>query len=165
MTPTNKIIFRREVIDTDPKTIEDIVTSTGFFRKDEIPVARELAEERLQKGADSGYEFLFAEINRQTIAYSCFGLIPCTINSYDLYWIATRKNFMNQGIGKYLLAETEKAISALGGRGIYVETSSLELYKPTQAFYERNNYLLKARLEDFYAPGDDKMIYVKKINL
>ena len=163
MMPTEEINIRTKVKESDPQTIEDLVVSTGFFRADEIPVARELAEERLEKGAESGYEFLFAEIGNKTVAYSCYGLIPCTLHSYDLYWIATHKEYMNRGIGKFLLAETEKAIASLGGKGIYVETSSLELYKPTQMFYERNNYLLKARLEDFYAPGDDKLIYVKII--
>jgi ribosomal protein S18 acetylase RimI-like enzyme len=156
-----QITLRSEVKQTDPETIRMIVSSTGFFRDDEIPVAAELAEERLEKGAASGYEFLFAEIAGETVAYSCFGLIPCTLHSYDLYWIATRLEYMNQGIGKYLLQETEKAIFRSGGHGIYVETSSKEQYAPTRAFYENNQYLLQARFENFYAPGDDKLVYVK----
>jgi ribosomal protein S18 acetylase RimI-like enzyme len=138
-----------------------IVTSTGFFRDDEIPVAAELAEERLEKGTASGYEFLFAEIAGETVAYSCYGLIPCTLHSYDLYWIATHLDYMNRGIGKRLLQETEKAIFSSGGHAIYVETSSKEQYAPTRAFYENNHYLLQARFENFYAPGDDKLVYVK----
>ena len=161
MKTTEQIVLRTEVTPLDPETITRIVTSTGFFREDEILVAAELAEERLQKGASSGYEFLFAEIKGETVAYSCYGLIPCTLHSYDLYWIATHMEFMNRGIGKYLLQETEKAIFRLGGKGIYVETSSTDKYAPTRAFYDSNQYLLKARFENFYAPGDDKLVYVK----
>ena len=156
-----QITLRSEVTPTDPETIRMIVSSTGFFRDDEIPVAAELAEERLEKGAASGYEFLFAEIAGETVAYSCYGLIPCTLHSYDLYWIATRLDYMNRGIGKRLLQETEKAIFMAGGQGIYVETSSKEQYAPTRAFYENNQYQLQARFENFYAPGDDKLVYVK----
>jgi ribosomal protein S18 acetylase RimI-like enzyme len=156
-----QILLRREVTPDDPEKITEIVTSTGFFREDEILVAAELAGERLQKGAASGYEFLFAEIAGETVAYSCYGLIPCTLHSYDLYWIATRRDHMNRGIGKFLLQETEKAIFMAGGKGIYVETSSRDQYAPTRAFYENNHYLLKARFEDFYAPGDDKLVYMK----
>ncbi|TFH22386.1 MAG: N-acetyltransferase [Bacteroidia bacterium] len=161
MKITEQIALRREVLPGDPGTITTIVTSTGFFREDEILVAAELAEEGLQKGKASGYEFLFVEIAGETVAYSCYGLIPCTLHSYDLYWIATHRDHMNQGIGKYLLQETEKAIFTLGGKGIYVETSSKEQYAPTRAFYEKNQYLLKARFEDFYAPDDHKLVYVK----
>jgi ribosomal protein S18 acetylase RimI-like enzyme len=163
MKKTDQILLRKVVVPTDPETITRIVASTGFFREDEILVAAELATERLEKGAASGYEFLFAEIKGETVAYSCYGLIPCTLHSYDLYWIATRQDYMNLGIGKHLLQETEKEIFKLGGKGIYVETSSKEQYAPTRAFYEKNEYLLKARFKDFYAPDDDKVVYVKTI--
>lgn len=161
MKPIEDISIRSEVRSTDPDTIGRIVRSTGFFRDDEILVAMELAEERLYKGVASGYEFLFAEMDGKPVAYSCYGLIPCTLHSFDLYWIATHRDYMNRGIGKYLLQETEKAIFRAGGQGIYVETSSKEQYAPTRAFYEKNQYLLKGRFEDFYAPKDDKLVYVK----
>ena len=161
MKPIEDISIRSEVRSSDPDTIGRIVRSTGFFRDDEILVAMELAEERLHKGVASGYEFLFAEMDGKPVAYSCYGLIPCTLHSFDLYWIATHGDYMNRGIGKYLLQETEKAIFRAGGQGIYVETSSKEQYAPTRAFYEKNQYLLKGRFEDFYAPKDDKLVYVK----
>lgn len=161
MKKPDHILLRGEVYPGDQDRVKAIVTSTGFFREDEVLVAAELVEERLEKGATSGYEFLFAEMDGEILAYSCFGLIPCTLHSYDLYWIATHRDFMNRGIGKYLLQESEKAIFALGGQGIYVETSSKDLYAPTRAFYEKNKYLLQARFENFYAPGDHKLVYVK----
>ena len=146
----------------DPAHIKEIVSSTAFFREDEINVAVELVDEWLAKGKASGYEFFFAEINGEPVAYSCYGLIPCTLHSYDLYWIATHKNFMNKGIGRALLRETENAIWKAGGTGIYVETSSRAQYAPTRAFYENNGYTLKARYEDFYDYGDDKVVYIKR---
>ncbi len=155
--------LRNHVLPSDPENVEGIVRSTGFFREDEIRVAVELVEEHLKKGTSSGYEFLFAEYEGKTIAYSCFGLIPCTLVSYDLYWIATHNDFRNRGIGKIMLSETEKAIAKAGGKGIYVETSSLDKYLPTRSFYEKSHYVLKARFEDFYADRDDKMVYVKYV--
>jgi ribosomal protein S18 acetylase RimI-like enzyme len=157
------ITFRSTVHSNDPSIVESIVRSTGFFREDEIPVAVELVEERLKNGTESGYEFLFVETEGRTVAYSCYGLIPCTLHSYDLYWIVTHKDYMYRGIGKRLLQETENAIKAAGGHGIYVETSSKDQYIPTRAFYEKNNYLLKARFRDFYDTNDDKCVYVKNV--
>jgi ribosomal protein S18 acetylase RimI-like enzyme len=146
----------------DPAHIREIVSSTGFFREDEIHIAVELPEEWLAKGAASGYEFLFADIDGKPVAYSCYGLIPCTLHSYDLYWIATHQDYKNRGIGCALLRETEKAIQKAGGITIYVETSSRDQYAPTRAFYENNSYILKARYEDFYDRGDDKVVYIKR---
>jgi ribosomal protein S18 acetylase RimI-like enzyme len=157
-----EIMFRREVKPEDAERVEAIVRSSGFFREDEIAVAVELVEERLVKGAESGYAFIFAENGGITAAYSCFGLIPCTLHSYDLYWIATHRDQMNRGIGRRLLIETESEIRKLGGETIYVETSSRDLYAPTRAFYLKNGYIEKARFEDFYDRGDDKVVYVKR---
>ncbi len=156
-----QVQLRKEVRKDDLSRVETIVRSTGFFREDEVVVAVELVEERLRKGAESGYEFIFAEVNGETVAYSCFGLIPCTLHSFDLYWIATHKDHMNRGIGRELLKESESAIYLMGGHAIYVETSSRELYEPTRAFYENNEYFIKSHYENFYDEDDDKIVYVK----
>jgi ribosomal protein S18 acetylase RimI-like enzyme len=158
------LAFRNDVNDNDPRSVEEIVTSTGFFRPDEIPVAVELVRERLEKGPESGYEFIFAETDGRTVSYACFGQIPCTLHSYDLYWIATHNDYRSRGIGKRVLTGVEKAIAALGGKSIYVETSGLPRYEPTRAFYLANGYEEKARFVDFYADGDDKVVYVKKLS-
>lgn len=165
MTYPQSIKLRSEVIASDPAAVERIVSSSGFFRPDEVPVAVELVNERLDKGEASGYEFIIADVGDRTAAYACFGLIPCTLHSYDLYWIATHQDFRGQGIGKTVLHAVEEAVKALGGKSIYIETSCLPKYEPTRSFYLKNNYVEKARFEDFYDDGDDKVIYVKKLEV
>jgi GNAT superfamily N-acetyltransferase len=162
-TDTQNITLRFEASPSDPKAVEEIVVSSGFFRPDEVPVAVELVTERLEKGTESGYEFVFAEVGGRTAAYACFGLIPCTLYSYDLYWIATHNDLRGSGLGKAVLKAVEEAVAALGGKAIYVETSYLPKYEPTRVFYLKNNYLEKARFEDFYDDGDDKVVYVKRV--
>ena len=44
---------------------------------------------------------------------------------------------------------------------MYVETAGREQYRPTRAFYEACGYEIAARLDDFYAPGDAKVIYLR----
>ena len=97
------------------------------------------------------------------IGYACFGPIPGTKESYDLYWIAVENEVRGSGLGKEILGKAEQGISELGGKRIYVETSSREQYEPTQAFYSKCGYEMEAVLKDFYSPGDDKIIYVKVI--
>jgi hypothetical protein len=50
-----------------------IVESSGFLRHDEVDIAMELVTERLVRGPQSGYEFLFAEIDAPPVGYACFG--------------------------------------------------------------------------------------------
>jgi D-alanine-D-alanine ligase len=145
----------------DPEHVREIVESTGFFSPAETAVAVELVEERLQRGLESGYLFLFAERGDAMLGYSCYGPIAGTRSSFDLYWIAVHHDFRTQGLGSWLLRETETLIRDQGGTRIYVETSSREQYVPTRRFYERHGYFREALLKDFYAPGDGKVVYVK----
>lgn len=158
---SDRIVFREEPLPRDLQSVIEIVESSGFFYPPEIDVARELVMERLSKGTQSGYYFLFAETGEGVVGYTCFGPIPCTLQSYDLYWIAVHQSWRGSGIGKDLLRRTEEIIRGMGGTRIYVETSSRDQYRPTNAFYRTCGYRKEATLRDFYGPGDGKVIFVK----
>jgi ribosomal protein S18 acetylase RimI-like enzyme len=159
----NTLIYRQQIMAADPHAISRIVQSSGFFSTEEIALARELAEEKLDQGNASSYQFLFAEDEDRVLGYTCFGLIPATSGSYDLYWIAVDEQSRGIGLGKDLMKKTQKIIYNLGGRRIYVETSSRNQYQPTHSFYESCGYQKEAFLKDFYAPDDSKIIYVKTL--
>ncbi|MDX1946167.1 MAG: GNAT family N-acetyltransferase [Pirellulaceae bacterium] len=155
------IKLRGEVRPTDAKAVRRIVDAAGLFRPAEVDVAVELVEARLEKGAASGYEFVFVQQGRSTVGYACFGRNTLTVSSWDLYWIAVDPKLHGQGIGRLLLAEAERRAMAAEGTRLYIETSHRADYQPTRGFYERCGYKLEAILADFYAPGDSKAIYVK----
>jgi len=157
------VSIRREVIPGDRNSIRLITESSGFFRPDEVDVAVELADEALLKGPESGYHFLFADINGDTVGFACFGHIACTIGSFDLYWIAVHQDSRGKGVGQLLLSEVENGVSAINGRKIYIETSSQPKYHPTQKFYVSAGYHLAATLKDFYQKDDDKLIFCKTL--
>jgi ribosomal protein S18 acetylase RimI-like enzyme len=155
----------RDIVNAaDRDAVRSLVTRTGFFRPDEIDVAVELVGERLARGPTSGYEFLFAERAGQLVGYACYGPIACTLGSYDLYWIAVDPSCQRSGIGRRLAQEVIARVAAAGGRRIFIDTSSQPRYAPTRAFYERNGYTCAARLPDFYAPGDDRVIYTANVD-
>jgi ribosomal protein S18 acetylase RimI-like enzyme len=155
--------LRIEVVPGDRHAVRTLVECTGFFNRDEIEIAVELVNERLAHGPASGYEFVFADVDALLAGYACYGAIPCTSGSFDLYWIAVDPRFQRQGIGAMLMADVESRIAAAGGERIYIDTSGRGQYEPTRAFYERNGFRCEARLKDFYAPGDDRVIYVKAL--
>ena len=160
---TDNLRFRSEVNRDDLENVREILHSTGFFYDFEIGVAIELVEETIENDNPDDYHFIFAEIDGQTIGYTCFGQIPCTKYSWDLYWIGVHNDARGSGIGKILMAETEKIIRSHGGKAIYIETSSQEKYIPTQKFYDSCKCELIAQIKDFYDDADDKMIYKKML--
>lgn len=158
---SSNVTLRFIPLPTDPELVREIVSSTGFFLPHEIPVAVELVDERIEKGEESGYFFVFADFNGKPVSYACYGPIPCTIGSYDLYWIATHNDFRGKGIGKLVLNAVEVEVSKMLGRRVYIETSSKPLYEPTRQFYLQNGYKVEAVLKDYYDIGDDKVMFSK----
>lgn len=158
----NRIKFRTTPTYEDIEKVREIVISTGFFYDFEVPVAVELVEDSVMEGDKSSYQFIFAEVDGKTVAYSCYGHIAGTDAGYDLYWIATHNTMRGTGIGKQLLEETHNKVKEKGARYIIAETSTLEKYLPTQLFYEKNGYSKDAVIDDYYKPGDGRIIYVKR---
>jgi ribosomal protein S18 acetylase RimI-like enzyme len=155
------VTFRYEVLPRDVEGVRGLVEKTGFFRGDEIAVAAELVTERLSRGPESGYYFVMAEDGGRLTGYLCYGPIPCTISSYDLYWIAVDPRVQGRGLGKDLLTEAERLIRKMGGDRVYVETSLRAQYESTRIFYERCGFSKASVLDDFYGPGDGKATYLK----
>ena len=160
---SSAVTFRCDIEPSDPERIRALVESTGVFSPMEVVIAVELADERLVKGPASGYHFVFAELDGRVVGYACYGPIALTVGSYDLYWIAVDKSVQGQGLGRKIMDKVTEIIRAEGGRHIYIETSTKPQYQATRAFYERCGCPLAAILEDFYAPGDSKAIYYRKV--
>lgn len=153
--------YRADLRPADREAIRRLVDGTGFFSEEEVAIALELVDERLRKGDDSGYHFLVAGQGGRISAYACYGPIPGTRSSFDLYWLVVDASRQRRGIGGRLLARSESRMAELGARRVYADTSARSQYAPTRAFYEASGYTRAAFLEDFYAPGDGKVIYVK----
>jgi GNAT superfamily N-acetyltransferase len=156
-------VYREDLRPADAEAVRRLVEATGFFHPEEVAIAVELVEERLAKGAASGYEFLIAEANGEWLGYSCYGIIPLTVASWDLYWIAVHPSQQGKGLGRRLLEATEAKIRAAGGTAAYAETSGRPQYAPTRTFYTRCGYATGAVFDDFYAPGDAKYVFVKRV--
>lgn len=157
---TATIKWRTQVTTSDIGAICELVRQTGFFSADEIAIAGELVEERLKKGAASGYEFIIAEQGDVIAGYACFGKIDGTDSSFDLYWIAVNPVCQRQGWGRRILNKAETIMREMGASLVYVDTSSSDKYRATRAFYEEMGYVENARLENFYHKGDGKVIFV-----
>ncbi len=143
---------------------ERILRATGVFREDEIAVALEVLDAFFIDPRQD-YEALGAFSRAgDLLGYVCYGPTPCTLGTYDLYWIAVDPALHGAGVGTTLLQEVERRLARLDARLVIIETSSLPPYEATRAFYRRRGYAEVARVPDFYAPGDDRVIFARRLN-
>lgn len=147
----------------DRAPIASILRRAGNFTESEIAVALELVDAWLARGEASEYYVHVLRDEGTLRGYVCFGPTPLTEGTYDLYWIAVDAESQGRGFGQTLLRFVEDQVRERRGRLLLIETSSQESYGGTQRFYERAGYALMARVEDFYKPGDDKVIFGRRM--
>ena len=97
------------------------------------------------------------------LGYACFGPHPLTQGTYDLYWIVVDPIAQGRGIGHTLLARVEAEVRARGGRLLLIETSGTPAYASARRLYETSGYCCEAIIHDFYASGDNLLIFSKDL--
>lgn len=165
--------------------VSELLIATAAFSSEEVEVALELFDEtyprcRPERSARpraerrerpafandemADYEFLGAfDVGDQLLGYACFGPTPSTDGTWDLYWLAVHPAAQGRGAGRALVREVEQILVARQGRLLAVETSSRESYAHSREFYARCGYTEAARVRDFYAPADDRIILTTRL--
>jgi len=150
----------RHLTPADRERIEDITRAVGVFRADEVPVALEVFDGAV--GGSPDYLALGAELDGRLVGWICWGPTPCTLATFDLYWMAVDPAGQGAGVGSALVTEMERRLAGIA-RLVVVETAGRPDYASTRAFYQARGYRAAAVIPDFYAPGDDQVVYVKKL--
>ena len=146
----------------DRPALAAALRSDDTFTDDEVAVALELIDDALAD-PDSDYWILVAETGGEVTGYICYGPVPMTASTYDLYWVVTHARARGLGVARALVLAMERDLRARGGTGVRVETSQTEGYGAARALYDRLGYPEAGRLADFYRPGDDLIIYYKRL--
>ena len=82
-----------------------------------------------------------------------------TDQTWNLQLIAMHPDHQRQGRGGKLLHHIEAMLKTRGGRLLLVET--LASLDQARAFYLKNGFEEEACIRDFYAAGDDKIVFRK----
>ena len=153
----------RDLTPADRDRIEAITRSVRLFREDEVPIALEVFDEAVGGRPANTYNVLGAELDGGLVGWICWGPTPCTLGTYDLYWMAVDPDAQGTGIGTALLLEMERRLAGLA-RLIVIETAGRADYEGTRAFYQGRGYSPLSVIPDFYAPGDDQVVFVKDVS-
>jgi ribosomal protein S18 acetylase RimI-like enzyme len=140
-----------------------VVEATGVFRPEEVAIAMEVFDGAVE-GPGVDYHAVGAfDDDDALVGFTCYGPTPCTVATWDLYWIAVDPAAYRHGVGRALMEAAEQAIADADGRLVVVETSSRADYAATRAFYGALGYAATARIPDFYAANDDLIVYTKRL--
>lgn len=86
-----------------------------------------------------------------------------TEGTFNLLAIAVDPELQGAGVGKALVSALLLELSKRKARLLLVETSSLDQFAGTRAFYAGQAFVEEARIRDFYCDGDDKVVFWKRV--
>lgn len=152
----------------DRARVAELLAATGVFSQEEIVIALQLFDASVHDAAPDDarvpdYELTGAFDGDRLLGYACVGPTPATEGTYDLYWLAVDPAAQRRGIGRMLVRAVERDLRTRGARMLLVETSSRPDYSETRAFYTRCGYAEAARIRDFYAPADDRILLTTRL--
>jgi D-alanine-D-alanine ligase len=153
----------RETLEQDSDEILRIAADQPLFTQEEAETVGELLEDYLELDDHNGYAFLTATLEGKVVGFACYGPTSLTEGTFDLYWICVDVDSSRRGIGRALIERVVGEVRALGGRMIVLDTSGTPDYEPTRAFYQSVGFTPTATVPDFYRPGDDLVIYSRRL--
>jgi GNAT superfamily N-acetyltransferase len=145
----------------DTAVLLPLADETGVFKPLEIQALREVLDDYHADNHAAGHRAVTCEREGQIAGFAYFAPAAMTEGTWYLWWIAVRKDAQAGGIGSELLRHAEDEVRRRAGRQLLIETSSLPHYDPTRRFYLKHGYEQAAVLSDYYARGDNMVIFRK----
>lgn len=153
----------RPTTPADTPALLQLTEETGFFKPVEIEALREVLDDYHYANHEYGHCAVTYEDEGKIVGFAYYAPAAMTDRTWYLYWIAIARNLQAKGYGGALLRYAVEEMRRRQGRILLIETSSLPLYEPTRRFYLRHGYEQAAVLRDYYADGDDMVIFRKRL--
>ena len=152
-----------------PTTLDDtpallaLADATGLFPPSALELLRQMLIDALEGDSDTE-QFWITDDNDGPVGVAYCEPERMTDRTWNLQLIAIHPDLQGQGRGVKLLHYVEQALRERDGRVLLVETSGLPSFDRTRSFYKKCGFEEEARIRDFYAAGDDKVVFRKVLN-
>jgi ribosomal protein S18 acetylase RimI-like enzyme len=153
----------RPTTPADTPALVEIARGTAVFKPLEIEALQEVLDDYHAENHAHGHRAVTYEQDGRPVGFAYYAPAAMTDRTWYLYWIAVSKHTQARGVGARLLRHAEDEIRNLQGRLFLIETSSLPHYELTRRFYLKHGYEQAAVIRDFYADGDDIIIFRKHL--
>ena len=154
----------RPTTPADTPALLKLTEGTGVFKPHEIQALDEVLSDYHAGNRDEGHVAVTDERHGTIVGYAYYAPAAMTDRTWYLYWIAVSKDTHAKGVGSQLLRHAEDDIRRRGGRVLFIETSSLPHYELTRKFYLKHGYEINGQLRDYYADGDDMVVFRKRLS-
>jgi ribosomal protein S18 acetylase RimI-like enzyme len=150
----------RPIVATDVPFLKAVIDATEMFPSEMLD---DMIADYLDNPDSTDIWFSYQE-DKNPVAVAYCAPERMTDGTYNLYLIAVHPSYQSGGRGAAMMQYIEQLLAEEGVRILLVETSGLEEFARTRAFYHQCNYTEEARIREFYAEGEDKVVFWKKLS-
>lgn len=143
----------------DIAALQEVVDGTELFPSEMLP---HMVHSFLSDVEPSDI-WLTCEVSGKAIGF-CYA-VPEELaeGAWNMLALAVLPGAQGSGYGGAVTKHLEAELKARSQRILIADTSGTEEFARTRAFYRKNGYAEEARIRDFWAKGDDKIVFWKSL--
>jgi ribosomal protein S18 acetylase RimI-like enzyme len=145
----------RPALPSDQPAVRAIAHASGLFTPNEAAMMDGMIADQFADLTDHCWIIL------QDLTGAAYLAPEMAQGTWNMLFIAVLPARRGKGGGTALLQAVQAHLRAQGARLMIVETSGLGTFAQTRAFYAKAGFDEEARIRDFYATGDDKVVFRK----
>lgn len=143
----------------DLPDLQEVVDGTELFQSEMLPAM----VGSFLSGDESRDLWLTCEVDGKAVGF-CYAVPEdLTDGTWNMLALAVLPLLQGKGHGAALVAQPETTLKGREQRVLIVDTSGEATFAPTREFYRKNGYAEEARIRDFWAAGDDKIVFWKSL--
>lgn len=142
----------------DLQQLAAIVDEAGLFPPEMLP---DMVAPFLSGSEDELW--LTAHVDNQAVGLCYAKSEDLTDGTWNMLALGVLEANRASNIGRTIVQSLETKLAAAGSRLLIVDTSSSDDFAAARAFYNAIGYAQEARIADYWAQGDDKIIFTKSL--
>jgi ribosomal protein S18 acetylase RimI-like enzyme len=150
----------RDTEHADEAAIIAIVEQSGEFDADGLAHVRSTLRQHL---AGQGNGVWLTADDGEPVGVAYCAPEPVTAGTWNLLMLWTRADRHRRGHASALVRHLEQALRRRGARLLIVDTSGTPAFAAARAFYTKCGFVHEASITDFFAAGDDKLIFTQPL--
>lgn len=143
----------------DVPSIQRIVAVNDMFPPDMVPG---MLRDFLERADGCDDHWLTCVVDGRIAGFCYAAPEPLTDGTWNMLAIAVMPGSQRSGVGTALASAVETALRERG-RVLIADTSGSDAFASARRFYAKAGFVEEARIRDFWAAGDDKVVFWKAL--
>ena len=150
----------RPTKEADIAALQAVIDGTGLFPSEMLP---DMIGGFLANDEDDGALWLTCESDGAAVGFCFAKPEQLADGTWNMLAIAVDPAMQGHGCGRAIVGQLEADLAGQGARVLLADTSGLDAFAKTRKFYHECGYSEEARIRDFWAAGDDKVVFWKRL--